>query len=103
MSDTVVKLHKGQRTAKKERRKETKAYILTPPKYTQKNSKLNVYHRFEKKMGYDYDNVEDSRTLKWMKEDFNHKMAKYLGKKEIAQKQSRMDKVRLKEQINFKN
>ena len=38
-----------------------------------------------------------------MKEEFHDKMAKYLGKKEFAQKQSRMDKVKLKEKLNFRN
>ena len=46
-------------------------------------------------MGYSYE-AGDSKILKWMKEDFQGKMVKYLGKKEFAQKQSRMDKVRLK-------
>ena len=79
--------------------------MLTPPKVTNKNSKMNVYNRVESKMGYDYldDHNLESRTLKWMKEDFHNKMNKYLGKKEFAQKQSRMDKVKLKEKLNFKN
>lgn len=99
------KLHNGQRVNKRERRKEIKASMLTPPKVTNKNSKMNVYNRAESKMGYDYldDHNLESRTLKWMKEDFHNKMNKYLGKKEFAQKQSRMDKVKLKEKLNFKN
>ena len=68
---------------------------MTPPKYTCKQSKLNVYDRLEFKMGYSFE-AGDSQVLKWMKEDFQGKMVKYLGKKEFAQKQSRMDKVRLK-------
>ena len=54
-------------------------------------------------MGYSYNQDVESKTLKWMKEEFHDKMAKYLGKKEFAQKQSRMDKVKLKEKLNFRN
>lgn len=74
---------------------------MTPPKYTEKQSLLNTYNRFQKKMGYDYES-EDNQALKWMKEEFQDKMVKYLGKKDFVQKRTRMDKVRMKEQINFK-
>lgn len=41
--------------------------------------------------------------MKWMKQEFQGKMVKYLGNKEFVRKQTRMDKVHLKEKINFKN
>ena len=52
-------------------------------------------------MGYDYE-FGSSKALKWMWQNFNSKMNKYLGNKEFAKKQSRMDRVRLREEINFK-
>ena len=36
-------------------------------------------------MGYDY-NFGSNKTLKWMWEDFNGKMSKYLGNKEIVRR-----------------
>lgn len=52
-------------------------------------------------MGFDYE-CEDNRALKWMREEFQGKMVKYLGNKEFVQKRSRMDKVRMKEEFDFK-
>jgi hypothetical protein len=100
MENGVVKIRNGQRALKSDKRRVARATMLTPPRVIDKNSKVNMYNKFEKQMGYDYDSG-DSRTLKWMKEDFNLKMAKYLGKKVFAPKRSRMDKVRMKEEINF--
>ena len=61
-----------------------------------------MFNRFEEKMGYDYES-EDSLVLKWMKEDFANKMEKYLGNKVFVTKQSRMDKVHLKQKLKFDN
>ena len=100
MSDlTSFKIHNNQRTLK--RNKKDRREILTPPKLTCRSSKINTFARFETQMGYDYES--DNRTLKWMKEEYHHKMAKYLGKATFCKKQSRMDKVRIKEELNFKN
>lgn len=38
-----------------------------------------------------------------MKQEFQDKMVKYLGGKDFVRKQTRMDKVKLKEKLNFKN
>ena len=78
-----------------EKRKEIRDGVLTP-KLTNKNSKINMYNHFEHQMGYDYD-FGSNKTLKWMWQDFNGKMSKYLGKNLFVKKQSRMDKVRIKE------
>lgn len=53
-------------------------------------------------MGYDYED-NGSQVLKYMKEDYRNKIIKYLGDGVFEKKQSRMDKVRLKEEIGFKN
>lgn len=53
-------------------------------------------------MGYDY-SCDESRTMKWMHEEFEQKAKKYLGKGGAVKKMTRMDKVRLKEELNFKN
>ena len=91
-----VKLHKCGRLNKMEKRKEMRDGVLTPPKITNKNSKINMYNHCEHQMGYDYD-FGSNKALKWMWQDFNGKMSKYLGKNEFVKKQSRMDKVRIKE------
>ena len=55
MSDiSGIKLHNAPRAIKREKLKYTKASECTPPKLTHKNSKINAYHRIEKKKGYDY-------------------------------------------------
>lgn len=46
-------------------------------------------------MGYDYD-CEDSKTLKWLKQDFQTKLVKYLGSKTYVPKKSRIEKIRAK-------
>ncbi len=53
-------------------------------------------------MGYDYED-DGNKVLKYMKEQYQNKMNKYYGSRIIDKKRSRMDKVRLKEQIGFKN
>ena len=53
-------------------------------------------------MGYYY-SCNESRTMKWMHEEFEQKQKKYLGKGGAVKKMARMDKVRLKEELNFKN
>ncbi len=53
-------------------------------------------------MGYDFED-NGCRVLKYMKEQYRSKMIKYLGNGVFEKKQSRMDKVRIKEQIGFKN
>jgi hypothetical protein len=53
-------------------------------------------------MGYDYED-NGNKVLKYMKEEYRNKMIKYFGDRVFEKKQSRMDKVRLKEQIGFKN
>lgn len=52
-------------------------------------------------MGYDYES-NGSRTLKWMKEEFQDKAIKYLGGRKVK-KAGRMDKVRKKEELGFDN
>lgn len=51
-------------------------------------------------MGYNYD-CEDSRVLKWMKEEFTHKMSLYLGNKAFTYKMDRFDKMEKKKELNF--
>ena len=41
--------------------------------------------------------------MKWMKEEFQDKMVKYLGNNTFVKKQSRMEKIQMKEKLNFKN
>lgn len=41
--------------------------------------------------------------MKWMKEEFQDKMVKYLGNGPYVKKQSRMEKVNKKEMLGFKN
>lgn len=41
--------------------------------------------------------------MKWMKEEFQDKMVKYLGNSTYVKKQSRMEKIQMKEKLNFKN
>ena len=41
--------------------------------------------------------------MKWMKEEFQDKMVKYLGNNTFVKKQSRMEKVQTKERLGFKN
>ena len=81
MSEFSIKVHKSQRLGKIEKRQDKKAErMMTPPKLTNKNSMMNRYNKFESQMGYDYD-PKGNTTLKWMKEEYNQKMGRYLGKK----------------------
>jgi len=57
---------------------------------------INYYAAVEKQKGYDYE-FNGSKALKWMKEEFMDKSVKYLGAKTFVRKQTRMDKVKLKE------
>jgi hypothetical protein len=45
--------------------------------------------------GYDY-KCESSRTMKWMKQEFEDKMMKYLGNRPRVKKQTRLEKTLLK-------
>ncbi len=63
---------------------------------------INRIPILEKRMGYDYED-NGNKVLKYMKEEYRNKMIKYFGDGVFEKKQSRMDKVRLKEQIGFKN
>jgi hypothetical protein len=69
---------------------------------TSKNLMSNYYKAKEEQKGYNYE-CPESKAMKWMKQEFQTKMVKYLGNKEFVKKQSRMDKVHLKEQLHFKN
>ena len=57
--------------------------------------------RLEKKYGYDYDNVDDCQLLREMREEFRNKAARYQGGKTFAKKQTRFDKMKLKEELGF--
>lgn len=63
---------------------------------------MNYYRAEEKQKGYNYE-CPESKTMKWMKQEFQDKMVKYLGNKDFVRKQTRMDKIYLKEQLNFEN
>lgn len=64
------------------------------------DSMINTFRRFNHRMGYDYD-CQKSRTLKWMKQDFETKLVKYLGGKTYVPKKSRMEKVMAKQALDF--
>ncbi len=76
-------------------------YIITPPKKAHTKRAIAKIQGLSRRMGYDYE-CNDSKTMKWMKEEFDNKTAGYIGNQYIAAKQGRMDKIRLKEQLNFK-
>lgn len=83
-----VKIRKSQRLQKTEQRK-IKENHQTPQKYFDMNSKFNKTTYFLNKMEYNYD-CPDSKTWKWMKEQFEGKLDKYLGNKEYVQRKSRL-------------
>lgn len=85
MNFEVVKLHNGQRLDKTERRKE-KYNHWTPPKLISKSSVINTYHRLERKFGYNYES--DNKQMRWMKDEFQQKMVKYLGGRDWVPKYS---------------
>ena len=61
----------------------------------------NKFRALEKKLGYNYQSHQ-SKTLKWMHEEFEDKMHKDLGGGEFHKRLSRMEKVEMKERLNFK-
>jgi hypothetical protein len=102
MSEITVKIHNSHRLQKRQSLKQVTDYnSLTPHKYTSRNSVYNTYHALEKQKGYDYS--PSGRTMKWLKEEFQEKMVKYLGGGTFVKKQGRMDKLHLKEKLNFSN
>lgn len=48
-----IKIHKGERTRKRENKNNYFQYF-TPPKYTERNSVYNTVRKWEKQMGYDF-------------------------------------------------
>jgi hypothetical protein len=96
-----IRLHRGQRQKKKNSEKEARGRCLTPPKSKYRNTTYYRCSQFEEKFGYDYE-MGSSQVLDWMKQDFQDKMTKYLGNSAYVTKQSRMDKVRLKQALDFR-
>jgi hypothetical protein len=96
-----VRINGKIRADKLERRKERWARRVTPPKSATRNHLWPRYSQYEARMGYDFDDKTESRTLRWMRQEFEDKMLKYLGNKQRVNKRSRMDKVRLKEELDF--
>jgi hypothetical protein len=62
-----LKVHKGGRTSKLERKKEHEHWIVTPPKRDFKHTMHTKVNNLIDKMGYDYEPDRHNKTLKWMK------------------------------------
>lgn len=100
----TIRVHNSQRLEKTGKRRQIKLNMLTPPKINCSASVFNTYRRYESKLGYDYldEKTSNSVKLKWIKQEFEDKMNKYLGKGTFVKKATRMDKIRRKEELNFK-
>lgn len=77
---------------------------LTPPKYTEKSSIYNTVARWEKHCGYDFNVPETELTpmLRQSRQEFREKAAKYCRGDMFAKKQTRFDKMKLKEEMGFR-
>jgi hypothetical protein len=64
----------------------------------------NTVHRWERKFGYNFtvNEVEIHPYLKNAREEFEAKAVKYCGGYHAAKKQTRFDKMKLKEEMGFK-
>ena len=94
-----VKITNSERDRKK-RNKKDGDYVLTPPKYIEKKSTLNTVNRMAKKFGYNTEHDEND-VLRSMRVNFMNDMARYIGGKTFTKKQTRFDKMKLKEEKGF--
>lgn len=85
-----IKVRNSERIAKRERNN-IKQQCWTPKKYLNKQSTHRTYYKLEKKFGYDYD-TNGSKTLQYMREDFENKTFAYLGKGVWTKKMGTKDK-----------
>lgn len=100
-----IKIHKNARQSKRESERLSIAYnSITPPKYIQKRSVFNTVARLEKRFGYSFDTPEDElcQTLRNQRQEFQDKAVKYCGGYNFCKKQTRFDKMRMKEATGFK-
>ena len=97
-----IRVRNSERDKKKTKRMERGYFVLTPPKYNSKNSKMYKIKNFERRLGYDYDDKTESKVLKEMKQEFDQKVDKYMGKGDFMRKAGRMEKIRRKEQLDLK-
>lgn len=99
-----IKVHNA-RQKKRESERLSMAYnCLTPPKYIQKRSVYNTVARLEKRFGYSFDTPEEElcQTLRSQRQEFQDKAAKYCGGYNFCKKQTRFDKMRMKEENGFR-
>ena len=96
------KIHNSERQRKKEKERVTFNHA-TPPKLIMKSSVINTVHRWEKHFGYDFDVPESEITpvLRRSRQEFREKAAIYCRGDVFTKKQTRFDKMRLKEETGF--
>lgn len=93
---------------RRRKRESEKIYIqynsITPPKYVVKKSVRNTVKRWEEKFGYNYDCPEDQVDpyMRELRQEFQDKAAKYCGGYNFVKKQTRFDKMKMKEEMGFK-
>lgn len=58
-----IKIHKQNRAIKKQSRKETTNWVVTPPARDYKHETSHKVNKLEKRLGYDYEDAEDSRIM----------------------------------------
>ena len=70
--NTQRKIKGGNRANKLETRKRQGDYVVTPPKYTYKNTMDVQKNNYVEKMGYNYE-YGTCKVLDWMKQEFENK------------------------------
>ena len=96
-----IKIHNSQRNIKKQNRKETDNYFLTHPKRNYRQYTSRKVFELQRKLGYDYEDTEDSRLMVHLRNEFRDKAAKYYGGHKMGRKMTRFDKMKKKEELGF--
>lgn len=69
---------------------------MTPPKHAYKNQVYYQTKKYCEKFGYDYDSHEESKTMKYLKQDFKNMTEQRLGNiHKNAKKLGRQDKYKM--------
>ena len=101
----TYKIHKSERLQKRDSERERIRYNnTTPPKYMMRSSIYNTVARWEKHCGYNFEVPENELTpmLRQSRQVFRDKAVKYCRGDVFAKKQTRFDKMKLKEETGFR-
>lgn len=101
-----IKIHKNDRHRIRENMKNNRGFdkdMMTPPKSI-RNAVYYTVRRWEKKFGYDLkgNEHETEPMLRQITQEFHENAEKYCGGTYFAKKQTRFDKMKLKEETGFK-